>query len=201
VKSNYKSLRHFRHAANERSSFYSTLTAISRCSAFDLQDARATGVSRSGHKRRAATSPPPTNRDDTEDNGPGITLASAPITGATPKRKVMHQYQDLSWKDSAALSDEAYEVLERRVNCPGTAIYSKQDARGQCAVCRQECYSMCVLCHTYCHDNRIYPGAEDDEFEIHIPSANDNDNGKTLHVQNTCFWYLHKDGFKNKYGK
>jgi hypothetical protein len=203
AKINYKSLRHFRHASNQRSSLYGTLLAITKCSAFALPDTRPAGFNRSGHKCRAVSSPSARQVGAGAEISSGVTLAAVPVTGSTPKRVVMHQYQCFSQQDSATLSPNTHEVLERRICCPGNMIRSvgKNAIRGNCIVCQQDCYSYCLLCHTYCHDTKLYPGAEEDTFPIHVPNFNGKGKAKTFNVMNSCYWYLHKEAFKNTYGQ
>ena len=205
VKSNYKLLRHFRHAANERFSFYESLLAVSTCQAFASVLEEVAGLNHRGQKRQLLSSPPPTNNHDSsreDDDNDDIMLAGVPITGVTPKRKIMNQYQWLDQKkdSTTTLSATTLAVLDRRMNCTGQLVNAYKQTCGMCALCGLESYSYCLVCHTYCHDNKPYPRAKDDFFVLHVPNADGKGKGKKIRVVNSCFWYLHRDGFKNAYG-
>jgi hypothetical protein len=203
-KINYKLLQHFCHASNRCSSLYGTLLAVTKCSALALPDACPAEFNWSGHKCRAVSSPSARQVDADDEIGSGVTLTAVSVTGSTPKRVVMHQYQCFSQQDSATFLPNTHEVLEHRICCPGNVIRSvgKNAIRGICIVCQQDCYSYCLLCHTYCHDTKLHPGAEEDIFPIHVPDFNGNKGKvKTFNVMNSCYWYLHKEAFKNTYGQ
>ena len=118
VKSNYKLLRHFRHAANERFSFYESLLAVSTCQAFASVLEEVAGLNRRGQKRHLLSSPPPTNNHDSsrqDDDNDDIMLAGVPITGVTPKRKIMNQYQRLDQKNNNNAMISSLELLPYRL--------------------------------------------------------------------------------------
>jgi hypothetical protein len=186
VKNKYQSLSHFRNAANKRMSFSKTIVSTSKCNAFNLPTAGETN--RSGMNRRPA-SPARLAAEET-----CITVAHAPITTKTPKRNVLKQYQRL--EESEKISMVNRTVLERRKKCQGQPIYCAE--RGTCIVCHQDCQEYCVLCHHYCHNNLAYPGAEQEMLSIRIPGESGSE-GRTFHVKNSCFWYLHKERFKEMY--
>jgi hypothetical protein len=131
------------------------------------------------------------------DEDTSITVAHAPITSKTPQRNILKQYQRLEEKGSHNLSDDNKTVLERRKNCLGYSINCTEHST--CIVCHQDCYEYCVLCHHYSHRHLSYPGAEKETLTIHIPHVSGSAEGRTFHVKNSCFWYLHKERFKEMY--
>jgi hypothetical protein len=183
AKGKYKSLSHFRNAANQRMSFHKTIISTSKCSAFKLPTA---GLNRSGTNHEATIVSPPLHECRLDD----VTVARAPITTETPKRNVLKQYQRLDEKEKISVVHRL--VLERQKKCTGQLI---PDVRGTCVVCHTDCHDYCVLCHHHCHGNNTYPGAAEETFEMHIPHASGGA-GQTFRVKNSCFWYLHKERFK-----
>jgi hypothetical protein len=172
-------------------SFSKTIVSTSKCSAFNLPTAGETN--RSGKNWRPA-SPTPRGHAD-EDTS--ITVAHAPMTSKTLQRNILKQYQRLEEKGSENLSAANKTILERRKKCAGQTIHCNE--RGTCIVCHQDCYEYCVLCHHYCHNNTIYPGAEQEILTFYIPCESGSREGRAFHVKNSCFWYLHKERFKEKY--
>jgi hypothetical protein len=195
LKRSYQSLAHYRNAANGRTSFSKTITAVSKCSALDLPTA---GINRSGMNRLDSPAPPHACQKE------GTITVPAPFTTKMPKRNVLKQYQRWHEKDSEKRSDDEHLLLERRKNCIGCLIQPVDHGHGTCAVCLMDCREYCVLCHLWCHGYNVYPGAQDDTgketLDIHQPCAHGG-RGKqqTFRVNYSCSWYLHKERIQGIY--
>jgi hypothetical protein len=178
VRENYKSLPHYRHAANERFSFSKTLLAVSKCSALTEATRRQAAMTNT-------TLPQPPHSPDR-----GIKLSANPTTGKTPQRNVMKKLHALATKDPGTLTEDERIILQRRVNCPGCPCVTV-DFKGTCAVCQKATSSYCLGCHLHCHfDNEYEAGL--DKMKINIPDTRGED-GKSIHCKYSCYWYLHAE--------
>jgi hypothetical protein len=111
-----------------------------------------------------------------------------------PKRNALKQYQRLD-KTDKKISDAHRRVLEHRKTCIRQLIPSK--TRGTFPVCLKTCKEYCVLCHHFCHSNNAHPGAKEETFEMNIPGDRaSRGDGLTFTIKNSCFWYMHKEQFK-----
>jgi hypothetical protein len=195
----YRSLKHYRNAANQRSSFHKTLLSMASCFGGDADG----GVS------FAASLPPlvPSAIRHRTRNAPVVQNSfGAVTTGVTPQRNSASRMQKLLQTADDQLDDSERRICQRWQTCIGPLVYmvnadGKRGPKGVCHICNTQTSWTCLGCHTnFCAATEAPDESERSRRpkrrKISIPSINGSTTTKTIVARNSCWLHKHIDALE-----
>jgi hypothetical protein len=199
----YRSLRHYRNAANKRSTFHKTLLDLSICFGGNPDLVRDEGITFA-----IGTLPPlPSGGRRTRFAAVADNSFGAATTGKTPQRNASTRMQTLMDTADDSLTENERYIVHRWKHCVGPLVYTVNDAgnRGpkrSCFLCQKQTSWTCLGCHeSFCGSGEPPEQAgRPKRRKITLPSSDGTTTAKSFVVRNSCWLQKHIDALERHGG-
>jgi hypothetical protein len=204
----YRSLRHYRNAANQRNSFYELMLSLSR-------------VYGEPQSRVQILDPTSNNIFDRMSTRASSTVLESQLgarkTGKTPKRKKPERMESLMDRDAENMTESEKELVNRFQSCTGPCLYvvnanGAQGPKGPCGLCRKETSWFCFGCHQhFCFTTKLSddgarasrtlsarnPRTHQIVKSVRHPDDDSGSRDKPLFIRNTCWLHSHNGSLQS----
>eukprot|EP00978_Attheya_sp_CCMP212_P042773 scaffold266548_cov105-Attheya_sp.AAC.1 len=187
----YRSLRHYRNAANKRASFHKTLLDLSMRFG---GDPRVSGAVFAGLPPMVSTRARTRFAPLIENTMGGVTI------GKTPMRNAAARMQTLMETSEDNLDERDISLIDRWSSCTGPLVYcvneeGKRGPKGKCFVCSTQTSWICLGCHNHFCGTTEVPDENERQGrpkrrKINMPCSS-GAAGKSVIVRNSCWLHKH----------
>jgi hypothetical protein len=187
----YRSLRHYRNAANKRASFHKTLLDLSMRFG---GDPRVSGAVFAGLPPTVSTRARTRFAPLVENIMGGVTI------GKTPVRNAAVRMQTLMETSEDNLDERDISLIDRWSSCTGPLVYcvneeGKRGPKGKCFVCSTQTSWICLGCHNHFCGTTEVPDENERQGrpkrrKINMPCSS-GAAAKSVIVRNSCWLHKH----------